>query len=197
MLELFNPNSIAKPFSRYSHAVAAPENSRWVHISGQVGVAPDGRILEGFEAQCRQTWANLLHALRAGGMGLDDIVKVTSFLTRREDIVPSRAVRDEALQGRAPASTLVLVSGLAHADLLVEIEIIAARPMPVAQAKPAARAKAKARPKAKVKAKARPKARTKAKAKAKAKARPKAKSKARPKARSKTRPKTKARSRRR
>ncbi len=193
MLELFNPNSIAKPFSRYSQAVAAPENCRWVHVSGQVGVAPDGRILEGFEAQCRQTWANLLHALRAGGMGLDDVVKVNTFLTRREDIVPSRAVRDEALQGRAPANTLVLVSGLAHADLLVEIEIIAARPMPVAQPRPAGRAKTKS------KAKARPKAKTRAKAKSKAKAKVKArpKARARPKAKSKTRAKSKAKARRR
>lgn len=181
MLELFNPNSIAKPFSRYSQAVAAPENCRWVHVSGQVGVAPDGRILEGFEAQCRQTWANLLHALRAGGMGLDDVVKVNTFLTRREDIVPSRAVRDEALQGRAPANTLLLVSGLAHADLLVEIEIIAARPMPAAAAR-SARPKAKA----KAKSKARSRAKAKSKAKAKAKSRPKAKSKARSKAKAKT-----------
>jgi enamine deaminase RidA (YjgF/YER057c/UK114 family) len=180
MLELINPASIAKPFSRYSHTAVAPENCRWVHISGQVGVAPDGRILEGFEAQCRQTWANVLHALRAGGMGLDDVVKVTTYLTRREDIVPSRAVRDEALQGRAPANTLVLVSGLAHADLLVEIEIIAARPMPAAPARsvrPKAKAKSKARPKAK--------ARTKLKVKAKSKVRPKVKSKGRPKAKAK------------
>jgi enamine deaminase RidA (YjgF/YER057c/UK114 family) len=193
MLELINPNSIAKPFSRYSHTVVAPENCRWVHISGQVGAAPDGRILDGFEAQCRQSWANVLHALRAGGMGLDDVVKVNTFLTRREDIVPSRAVRDEALQGRAPANTLVLVSGLAHADLLVEIEIIAARPMPVAQPRPAGRAKTKS------KAKARPKAKTRAKAKSKAKAKVKArpKARARPKAKSKTRAKSKAKARRR
>jgi len=190
MLELINPASIAKPFSRYSHTAVAPENSRWVHISGQVGVAPDGRILEGFEAQCRQTWANVLHALRAGGMGLDDIVKVNSYLTRREDIVPSRTVRDEALQGRAPANTLVLVSGLAHADLLVEIEIIAARQMPAAPARtarPKAKAKGKAKSKARSKAKARTKAKAKAKTKTKAKARPRAKGKAKVKAKARRR----------
>lgn len=184
MLKLINPNSIAKPFSRYSHTVVAPENCRWVHISGQVGVSPDGRVLDGFEAQCRQSWANVLHALRAGGMGLDDIVKVNIFLTRRADIGTSRTVRDEALQGRAPASTLLIVSGLATPDLLLEIEVIAAQPMAPAKARPAARAKAKSKAKARPKVKARPKA--KAKARPKTKSRPKTKAKARTKTKAKT-----------
>lgn len=178
MLELINPNSIAKPFSRYSHTVVAPENCRWVHISGQVGAAPDGRVLNGFEAQCRQSWANVLHALRAGGMGLDDIVKVNVFLTRREDIGISRTVRDEALQGRAPASTLLIVSGLATPELLLEIEVIAAQRMAPAKARSAARAKAKSKAKSRPKVKARPKAKVKARPKAKAKARPKTTAKA-------------------
>ncbi len=179
MLELINPNSIAKPFSRYSHTVVAPENCRWVHISGQVGVAPDGRILNGFEAQCRQSWANVLHALRAGGMGLDDIVKVNIFLTRRDDIGTSRAVRDEALQGRAPASTLLIVAGLATPELLLEIEVIAAQPTGWARLAARAQAKGKAKPKARVKARPKTKAKAKARTKAKAKAKPKAKSRRR------------------
>src|SRR5690606_9640226 len=61
MLEFTNPGTIGKPFSRYTHVVSAPENCRWVHISGQVGVTRDGSILDGFEAQARQTWANVLH----------------------------------------------------------------------------------------------------------------------------------------
>ncbi len=179
MLELINPNSIAKPFSRYSHTVVAPENCRWVHISGQVGVAPDGRILNGFEAQCRQSWANVLHALRAGGMGLDDIVKVNIFLTRRDDIGTSRTVRDEALQGRAPASTLLIVAGLATPELLLEIEVIAAQPTGWARLAARAQAKGKAKPKARVKARPKTKAKAKARTKAKAKAKAKAKSRRR------------------
>ena len=166
MLTYIDPETINKPFSRYSHVVAAPETCRWVHISGQVGVNRDGDILDGFEAQARQTWANVLHALRAAGMGLDDIVKTTTYLTRREDIPASRAVRDEALQGRAPAATLVIVSGLADPALLLEIEVIAAQPAAAGRAAaPKARGKAKAKTKTKTKAKAKAKARPKAKAK--------------------------------
>ena len=189
MLKFVNPESIAKPFSRYSQVVSAPENCRWAHISGQVGVARDGTMPEGFEAQARLAWANVLHGVRAAGMGLDDIVKVTIYITRRDDIAAYRAVRDEALQGRAPAATMVIVSGLAHPALLIEVEAIAARPMAPAKA-----ARRRAAPKAKAKAKAKTKARGKAKAKAKTKAKTKNRSraKARPKSKAKCRAKAKA-----
>ena len=182
MLKYANPESIGKPFSRYSHVVSAPENCRWVHIAGQVGAARDGSIPEGFEAQARLAWANALHAIRAAGMGLDDIVKTNVFLTRREDIPASRAIREEALQGRAPAATLLIVAGLAFPSLLLEIEVIAAQA--VAPARTAApRAKAKARPKAKAKSKAKTKVKSKTKARTKSKAKAKVKGRAKAKGR--------------
>ena len=38
MLKRHNPATVAAPFSRYSHGVEAPDNARWLVISGQVGV---------------------------------------------------------------------------------------------------------------------------------------------------------------
>jgi 2-iminobutanoate/2-iminopropanoate deaminase len=155
MLKFTNPDTLSKPFSRYTHVVTAPEGCRWVHISGQVGATVEGGIPEGFEAQARQTWKNVLAAVRAGGMDVKDIVKANIFLTRREDIPASRAIRDELLKGHAPASTMLLVSGLALPSLLLEIEVIAARPMAAKgqvgakrtkpARKPARRAKARAK----------------------------------------------------
>lgn len=179
MLKFVNPDTLGKPLSRYSHVVTAPESCRWVHISGQVGISRDGDIAQGFDAQARLTWANVLHAIRAAGMGLDDIVKVNAYLTRRADIAAYRSIRDEALQGRAPASTAFIVSGLVDPSLLIEIDVVAAQP--VAAPRAAARVKAKGKAKAKTKSKA------KAKMKAKAKARPKAKAKARPKGKARRR----------
>ena len=60
-------------------------------------------------------------------MGVQDLVKVNMFLTRAEDIADSRRLRDEALQGAAPASTMLIISALAHPALLVEIEAVAAK----------------------------------------------------------------------
>jgi 2-iminobutanoate/2-iminopropanoate deaminase len=127
MPRLFNPTDVCPPFSRYSHGALVEGPSQWLHISGQVGARPDGSLEQGFEAQAKRSWANLLAVLKAGGMGVADLVKVSVFLTRASDIAASRVIRDDALQGAAPASTLLIVAGLAHPDLLVEIEAVAAR----------------------------------------------------------------------
>jgi len=126
MLEHFNPKTVAPPFSRYSHGVEAPDNARWLHVSGQVGVTPEGNVLGGAEAQIEQAWRNVLSVLEAAGMGPRDLVKVTTFLIDRADLPTARAVRDRMLQGAEPASTLLFVAGLASPDWQVEIEAIAA-----------------------------------------------------------------------
>ena len=126
MLDKHNPNTIAAAFSSYSLGVEAPAQARWLHVSGQVGVAPDGALAQGAEAQLGTAFRNILAILNSAGMGPHDVVKVTVFLTRREDVGLYREVRDRMLAGATPASTLLVVSALAHPDWLVEIEAIAA-----------------------------------------------------------------------
>jgi 2-iminobutanoate/2-iminopropanoate deaminase len=126
-MRLFNPDTVCKPFSSYSHGALVERSARWLHISGQVGAAPDGKLKQGFEEQAKQAWANLIAVLQAGGMERRDLVKVNVFLTRAGDVPASRAIRDEALRGAAPASTLLVITALAHPDLLIEIEAVAAQ----------------------------------------------------------------------
>ena len=128
MLGKHNPGGIAPPFSRYAHGVEAPDRARWLHVSGQVGVTADGSLAEGPVAQMEQTWRNLLAVLESAGMGPQDLVKVTAYLTRHEDVAHYRDIRDRMLGGAETASTLVVVAGLAHPDWLVEIEAVAAAP---------------------------------------------------------------------
>jgi 2-iminobutanoate/2-iminopropanoate deaminase len=126
MLKRHNPPTVAAPFSRYSHGVEAPDNARWLVISGQVGVTAEGKVLNGAKPQIEQAWRNLLNVLQAAGMGPHDLVKVTIFLVDRAHLQLLRDTRDAMLQGAAPASTLLFVAGLASPDWLVEIEGIAA-----------------------------------------------------------------------
>jgi enamine deaminase RidA (YjgF/YER057c/UK114 family) len=126
MLKRHNPPTVAPPFSRYSHGVEAPAQARWLVISGQVGVSPEGEVQNGARAQIEQAWRNLLNVLQAGDMGPHDLVKVTIFLVDRAHLQTLRDIRDAMLQGAAPASTLIYVAGLANPDWLVEIEAIAA-----------------------------------------------------------------------
>lgn len=127
MLKRLNPEGVPKPGSPYSQGIEVDPGARWLYISGQVGVSPDGKIVEGIEGQLEQIWRNLLGVLKAAGMGPEDLIKVTTFLTRKEDIAASREARRRALGGAEPASTLLIVSGLASPDLLAEIEAVAAK----------------------------------------------------------------------
>lgn len=109
----------------YPQAVEVTGAERWLFLSGQVPVAPDGSLADDFEGQCRQVWANLQTQLHAAGMTLDNLVKVTTFLASREHALQNRKVRLDVLAGRQPALT-VIVTGIFDEAWLVEIEAIAA-----------------------------------------------------------------------
>jgi len=126
MRKEYCPAEIAPPFSRYSHGVECSA-TRWLTVSGQVGVDPQGKLAEGAAAQMEQAWHNIFAILGAAGMAKGNLVKVTAYLTRREDLKAYREVRDRCLTGVAPASTLLFVSGLADPAWLVEIEAVAAK----------------------------------------------------------------------
>ena len=127
MSKQYAPATVAPPFSRYSHAVEVAAPARWLTISGQVGVFPDGGLADGAMAQMEQTWRNIFAVLAAAEMEAGDLVKVTAFLTRREDLGVYREVRDAMLGDARPASSLLFVAGLASPDWLVEIEAVAAK----------------------------------------------------------------------
>lgn len=127
MLEFLNPESAPAPFSRYSQAVLAPGNYRWLYISGQVGCDKQQKLAADFQSQATLAWQNVVAVLTAGGMSVHDLVKVTILLTRASDVPASRQSRDQVLQGAAPASTLMVLAGLARPDMLIEIEAIAAK----------------------------------------------------------------------
>jgi enamine deaminase RidA (YjgF/YER057c/UK114 family) len=127
MLTYLNPDTAPAPFSRYSQAVLVPENYRWLHIAGQVGCDKQQKLAADFATQSTLAWQNLVAILTAGGMSVHDLVKVTILLTRASDVPASRIARDQALQGAAPASTLMILAGLAHPDMLIEVEAIAAK----------------------------------------------------------------------
>lgn len=122
-----NPIPVLKSYEAiYAHGVEVPPAARIIYVSGQVGVGGDGCLVGcGFEAQCRQAIANVEAVLASAGMMLENIVKLTVFLTRREDLPHLRSIRAEHL-AVAPAVTVVIVAGLHDPDWLVEIEAVAA-----------------------------------------------------------------------
>lgn len=128
MIQFLNPEGVRAPGGAYTHTCAVPAGAKWVVLSGQVGIAPDGKLAEGAEAQTEQVYRNILACLKAHGMGKEDIVKFTVYLTDSRYIPAYRAARERMIGNDCkPTSTLVVVDGLAAPEMLVEIEAIAAK----------------------------------------------------------------------
>ena len=122
-----NPSAIRPPFGRYSHGVEVPPASRFVFVSGQLGVKPDDTVPDDVEEQAEICFANVAVILADAGMTLDDVVHVRAFVTDRAYMKPYMAVRDRLVGTPAPASTLMIVSGFTRPEMKVEIEVVAAK----------------------------------------------------------------------
>ena len=99
--------------------------TRWLYLAGQIPVAPDGSLAPEFSGQCEQAWDNVETQLKAAGMTLDNLVKVTTFLSDRAYALENREVRIRRLGGRQTVLT-VIVTGIFDETWLVEIEAVAA-----------------------------------------------------------------------
>ncbi len=122
-----DPAAIAAPQADYSHSVEAPSGSRALHVAGQVGVDAKGKLAETFAAQAENAFANLAAVLADAGMDFGDVVKMTTFLTSRDDAPAYRQVRARHMGANKPAATLLIVAGLADPRFKIEVELTAAK----------------------------------------------------------------------
>lgn len=108
----------------FSQAVASRGTTR-VSVSGQVGIDADERPAgDDLETQTGKALENLGLVLQAAGGSLADVVALRIYLVAevRDDLSPvSRGLR-AAFPQDPPASTWVIVNGLARPEFLVEIE---------------------------------------------------------------------------
>ncbi|MEM9472997.1 MAG: RidA family protein [Pseudomonadota bacterium] len=123
-----NTSEAPAPFSRYSQAMRVSAGKDLVFVSGQVGVDTDGNLADSEKGQHEQCWRNILAILADQGLGAKDIIEMTVYITTQEGVPIYREVRDEMLDGHEAASTLLIISGLANPDWLVEIGVVAEAP---------------------------------------------------------------------
>jgi len=100
-------------------------------LSGQASIDPDSGELVGvgdFDAQAAQTFANLERVLALGGCGLEDIFKVTIYLTDMAQFPKIMELRQRHFTPPYPADTIVEVSSLALPELMIEIDAMAIVP---------------------------------------------------------------------
>ena len=99
-----------------------------VFLAGQVGSAPGGHgaVPGGIEPETRAMLDNVGRLLRATGLGFEDVVKCTVYLTDFGDFAAMNRVYREYFPTEPPTRATVGVTGLA-ADFRIEIEVIATR----------------------------------------------------------------------
>ena len=126
-IKFHNPPSVSLA-GKYSLGAEVPQGSRLFYVSGQVGVDSKGKLQAGIDKQVEQVWKNIRQVLKSGGMDFGDVVKVTVFLTDSRFIPAYRTIRDRFFaKAPYPASTLLIVAGLADPGMLVEVEVVAAK----------------------------------------------------------------------
>ncbi|MCC6984384.1 MAG: RidA family protein [Bauldia sp.] len=118
-------NPAGAPPAPYSQAIEASGVGRFLFISGQVGVGPDGQVRAGVGEQAAHAVANVNALLAEAGMTTGNIVKLTIYLTDGAHLPEFMAAAGGTLGEPPPATTLLVVKGLADPSLLVEIEAIA------------------------------------------------------------------------
>ena len=129
MLRRITPSTISPPRANYSHATEVPPNARWLYVSGQLGIAPDGAVPPSLAAQAEACFGNLLAILNDSGMGPADLVRLNTYLVDPDDVAAYMAVRDRHVAAPPPASTLLVVRALAAPQFKIEIEAVAAQIM--------------------------------------------------------------------
>lgn len=124
-----NPWEWSKAFG-FSQAVKVTELRELLVCSGQTAMGPDGSLPASADMglQVRVAFENVVTVLAAGGMTPSDIVMSKIFTTDVDACIGvlGQTVQ-EVLGSILPASTLVGVARLAFPELLVEIEVLAAR----------------------------------------------------------------------
>ena len=98
-----------------------------IYVSGMTARDADGKVVGpgDMKAQARKTFDNIAAVLAEAGATLDDVVKITAYVTDMSKYAGYSQARAEAFTGNLPASATVATPALASPELLVEVEAIA------------------------------------------------------------------------
>ena len=128
MRQARNPDGIHAPLGAYVHQIELAADERLLVLSGQVGMTPDGHVPDDPVTQVDVALTNLELNLRAAGMDVADLVKVTFYLVGEVNLDAWRQVVAAHLGDHRPAMTLLFVARLATPALRVEVDAWASAP---------------------------------------------------------------------
>jgi enamine deaminase RidA (YjgF/YER057c/UK114 family) len=128
-LEFLNPSTLA-PTPGYSQIVRV-SGGQMIYLAGQIALDASRNLVgrDDFRAQAQQIFENIKTALAAVGADFSHVVKLNYYLLDRTHVPILREVRNLYVNTETPpASTLLIVRGLAQEEFLLEIEAIASIP---------------------------------------------------------------------
>ena len=98
-----------------------------VFLSGQAAIDEQGAVVgvDDFDAQAAQTFANIGRVLEAAASSMQQIVKVTIYLTDMDNFPKILELRERHFTPPYPADTIVEISALGLPELMIEVDVIA------------------------------------------------------------------------
>ncbi|MEP3113739.1 RidA family protein [Nisaea sp.] len=122
---LINPSTGIYPATDYAHGNLVTGVEKLLFVSGTMGLSPDQIAPASLSEQLVLVWENLRRILDEAGMGVDNIVRLTSYMRDGSYAEANRDARLYALGGRRIPTTAIVVETL-EPNWLIEIEVIAA-----------------------------------------------------------------------
>lgn len=125
--EIIHNTELSEPAGVFVQATRVPAGSDVIHVSGLTSRNKDGSTFapNDIKAQTRHILKILQKILANAGASIDDVAKVTVYITNMDDFDTIHEVRREFFINTKPASAMVEVSRLVHDDMLIEIEAVA------------------------------------------------------------------------
>ena len=122
--KILKPKNIYAPTPDYAHGIEISDGKRVVYTAGTMGLEIDGSVPAGIDRQLELLWENNASILAAADMTVDNIVRLTSYLSDRKYSDKNTKARMTAL-GRRVIPTTAIICDLYDEAWLVEIEVIA------------------------------------------------------------------------
>lgn len=111
-----------KAIGPYSQAVLVDDT---LYVSGNIPVNPkSGDVADGIVNQSKQVFENMKAVLNEAGMGFENVVKTTAFLTDLSNFATFNEIYASYFVAPYPARSCVEVSKLPK-NVLVEVECVA------------------------------------------------------------------------
>lgn len=122
MLQRLNTLDASPPAGPYVHAVRHGDT---LYLSGLTAFGSPAQTAP-IEVQAREVFRNIRTIAELAGSGLENLIKITAFVTELDRIEQLRAALFDIYGEHLPASSLVRVNGLFAEGLKIEVEAILA-----------------------------------------------------------------------